>query len=189
MQLNDSELKKLIEAVIVVLKAQGVTDLVPPTQAGTTPKDVFVLFTAPWDNRFYTFSDELKHIKNCRFTGLLSPDLPPEDAIRLGSLADWNMLATWERSYLKQLENSISVFPVTGRNTIVKTALCIGDTWETGWIQAAMAQGSTIVLPRNGFERFTGREPESYKQKILSYYRDLLQMDIALPESFEKYMR
>lgn len=189
MQLNDSELKKLIEAVIAVLKAQNVIAAGDTVEAPETFKDVFVLFTAPWDNRFLTFAEELKNIRHCRFYGVLSPELTQQEAARLQTLLDWKEMTTWEEAPAKNLEGGITVLPVTTRDTIVKTALCISDTYETKWIKAAMARGGTIVLPRNGFERFTGREPEKYRQKLLSYYRDLLEMNVELPESFEKYMR
>ncbi len=188
MQLNDSELKKLIEAVIAMLKAQNMIVNEDTAKVSEKLKNVFVLFTAPWDNRFYTFTQSLQNIKNCQFSALLSPNLSGEEAARLQTLANWQMIATWEDAHLKNLENSTSIFPVMSRDTIVKSALCIADTFETKWIKNAMEQGGSIILPRSGFERFTGRESEKYKQKILSYYRDLLEMNIELPESFEKYI-
>jgi hypothetical protein len=187
MQLDERELRKLVEAVLSVLKAQKEAAAGGSDPNSDTRRNLYVLFTAPWDHRFYPFADELKTKKNCRFCGVVSPDLPQQDLERLRTLADWSSIAAWESIRPERLENSVTVLPVASRDTVVKAALCISDTYETKWIRAAMEQGGTVVLPRSGLERFTGREPEKYKRKVLSYYRDLLEMNIELPESFRKY--
>lgn len=184
MQLNDDELKRLIYLIISAVKsynAQSELEMI------ADKKEVLVIFSAPWDNRFYTFTDEMKK-KDCIFRGFVSPELPERAVAELRTLADWKSIVPWNTVCFENLKKSITVFPVARRETIVKTALCISDTFETKWIRAAMEQGGKIVFPRNGFERFTGLEPEKYRHKILAYYRDLLEMNIELPESFEKYI-
>lgn len=187
MQLDEKELKRLIEAVISVIKSQNTAYDFPIFNI-VDQKEISVLFTAPWDNRFYTFTDEIKTKKDCCFNGFVSPKLPEQTVSKIKEMANWKTITVWNDTQFEHLENSISVFPVTSRDIIVKTALCISDTYETKWIRAAMEQGGKIILPRSGFERFTGNEPEKYKQKILSYYKDLLEMNIELPESFQKYI-
>lgn len=188
MQLDDQSLRQLIMLILSVLRNQNeavVTGLPAPSEK---QKTLFAVFTAPWDNRFYAFTDCLKRKRDCRLCGFVSPDLPEWAMEKLLQLVSWETIRIWDCINPKDLENSISVFPVTSRDTIVKTALCISDTFETKWIKTAMEQGGRIVLPRCGFERFTGSEPEKYKRRVLSYYRDLLEMNIELPGSFEKYM-
>ncbi|BAK98954.1 hypothetical protein OBV_17560 [Oscillibacter valericigenes Sjm18-20] len=186
MQLDDQSLRQLIMLILSVLRDQNGAVVSGPN-APEKQKTLFAIFTAPWDNRFYAFADCLKRKRDCRLCGFVSPDLPEWAVEKLRELAAWETIRIWDGVNPEDLKNSISVFPVTSRDTIVKTALCISDTFETKWIRAAMEQGGSIVLPRRGFERFTGSEPEKYKNKVLSYYRDLLEMNIELPGSFEKY--
>lgn len=188
MQLDDQSLRQLITLILSLLRDQNgavVTGLPAPPEK---QKTLFAIFSAPWDNRFYAFTDCLKRKRDCRLCGFVSPDLPESAMEKLRGLASWDTIRVWDWIIPEDLENSISVFPVAGRDTIVKTALCISDTFETKWIRTAMEQGGRIVLPRCGFERFTGSEPEKYRQRVLSYYRDLLEMNVELPGSFEKYM-
>jgi hypothetical protein len=187
LQLDDQSLRRLIALILSVLRDQNgavVTGLPAPPEK---QKTLFAIFSAPWDNRFYAFADCLKRQGDCRLHGLVSPDLPEWAMEKLRELAPWETIRIWDWISQEDLKNSISVFPAASRDTIVKTALCISDTFETKWIRTAMEQGGRIVLPRSGFERFTGSEPEKYKRKVLSYYRDLLEMNIELPGSFEKY--
>ena len=47
------------------------------------------------------------------------------------------------------LETAITVMPVVPRDVLVKTALCISDTYETSWISECMDKGSRVVLLRS----------------------------------------
>ena len=187
MQLDDQSLRQLITLILSVLRDQNGVAVTGHPALPEKQKTIFTIFTAPWDNRFYAFTDCLKKKGDCRLCGFVSPDLPEWAMGKLSELASWETIRIWDWNDPGDLKNSVSVFPVTSRDTIVKTALCISDTFETNWIRTAMEQGGRIVLPRSGFERFTGCEPEKYKRKVLSYYRDLLEMNIELPGSFEKY--
>ncbi len=40
----------------------------------------------------------------------------------------------------------VTVMPVVPRDVLVKTALCISDTYETSWIAECMEKGSRVVL-------------------------------------------
>ncbi len=78
------------------------------------------------------------------------------------------------------LEQAITVFPVVPRDVLVKTALCIGDTFETAWIMACMEAGSRIVFLRSGLAKFSGKEPPAYVNRIMEYCRQALEYGIAI---------
>lgn len=78
------------------------------------------------------------------------------------------------------LDDTVTVFPVTERDVIVKTALCISDTFETSWVTDCMEQGSRIVFLRSGLRRFSGRETPAYIRQLLSYCRTVLEYGIEI---------
>lgn len=84
-----------------------------------------------------------------------------------------------------ELAPAITVFPTVSRETVVKTALCIGDTFETKWIISCMEQGGRVLFLKSGLERFTGKEPKGYIKKIMEYYRTLLEFDIVIGDSVD----
>ena len=52
------------------------------------------------------------------------------------------------------LDRAVTLLPVVPRDVLVKTALCISDTYETSWIAECMKQGSRVVLLLTGLEKF-----------------------------------
>lgn len=78
------------------------------------------------------------------------------------------------------LEHSVTVFPVVPRDVLVKTALCISDTFETAWIGACIECGSKAILLRSGLQRFSGREPSAYVGRIMGYCRQVLEYGIEI---------
>ncbi len=74
----------------------------------------------------------------------------------------------------------VSVFPVVTRDLVVKTALCISDTFENAWVSACIAGGSRAAFLQSGLERFSGREPEGYVKRVLEYYRTVLEYGIDI---------
>ncbi len=77
-------------------------------------------------------------------------------------------------------EGSLTVYPVTSRSFIAKAALCISDTFEARWFAKCMEAGASVHILLSGLQRFTGKEPEAYVQRVLSYYRMLLQYDVSI---------
>ncbi len=78
---------------------------------------------------------------------------------------------------LSPANHSISVFPVSSRDLVVKTALCLEDDFETKWTAKCIALGASVYM-RGEFPLFTGREPVAYRKKIEAYYRDAEQFGV-----------
>lgn len=78
------------------------------------------------------------------------------------------------------MERAVSLFPVVSRDVLVKTALCISDTFETSWIAACIEKGSRTVFLRSGLARFSGREKPAYVNRIMEYYRQVLEYGIEI---------
>ena len=80
----------------------------------------------------------------------------------------------------EDLGDAISLFPVVSRDMLVKTALCISDTFETSWIADCIERGSRILLLRSGLARFSGKEKSAYVNRIMGYYRQVLEYGIEI---------
>lgn len=61
-----------------------------------------------------------------------------------------------------------------------KTALCISDTYETSWISECMDKGSRVVLLRSGLARFSGKEKPAYRNRVMNYYRQILEYGVEI---------
>lgn len=78
------------------------------------------------------------------------------------------------------LGGSITVYPVASQDFIVKAALGIADTFATKWLVKCLSAGADVHLQLSGLARFTGHEPAAYVQRILMYYRQLLEYNVTI---------
>lgn len=78
------------------------------------------------------------------------------------------------------LQDSLTVYPVVSRSFAAKAALCISDTFETLWLERCLSEGAAVHFMLSGLQKFSGREPQAYVQKVLSYYSTLLQYGISI---------
>lgn len=82
------------------------------------------------------------------------------------------------------LGNSLTVYPVASQDFIVKAALGIADTFATKWLARCFSAGAAVHLQLSGLTRFTGHEPDAYVQRILMYYRQLLEYNVTIGRQF-----
>lgn len=85
---------------------------------------------------------------------------------------------SWD--YPADLDAAVTVFPVVPRDVIVKTALCISDTFETAWIAACISRGGRTLFLRSGLTKFSGKEQPAYVSRILDYYRQVFLYGIEI---------
>jgi hypothetical protein len=93
----------------------------------------------------------------------------PESKIVLRNDIDFN-----------ELNNFTTFFPVVKRDTIAKAALLISDTFETKWIENSITKGERTILKASGIPCFSGKEPESYVNRFVSYIKDILSFGIEI---------
>ncbi len=142
---------------------------------------IYMLCTPHWDDRFPAYLKKMTESPDF----LVYPVIPlswKEQGYEKFLLAYPSCGGILYRSCEKpfDLDQTITVLPVVPRDVVVKTALCIADTYETDWIASCIKTGSQVVFARNGLARFSGKEPEAYKNQILSYYRTVLTYGIRI---------
>lgn len=78
-------------------------------------------------------------------------------------------------------EGSITIFPIPCRDRVIKTALCLSEDFESGWIRRCIEGGLRVYMKKEN-PMFTGKEPAAYRKKILSYYQDVKSYGICFVE-------
>ena len=66
------------------------------------------------------------------------------------------------------------------RDILAKCALCVPDVLEVALFEKALEEGVSVSLAKNAIKPFTGKEPESYQQRILGYVQNLLEYGIDI---------
>ncbi len=85
-----------------------------------------------------------------------------------------------EQVEFASLPPGTTVFPVVPRDLLVKTALCISDTFETKWVRNSLENGWKIIFLKQGIDPLTGREPKAYADRIRRYLRIVSEYGIEL---------
>lgn len=86
----------------------------------------------------------------------------------------------WGKDTPTDLETAVTVFPVVERTLLAKAALCISDSFESCWIADGIGAGGRIALLYSGLQKFTGKEKPAYVERIMTYYRQILEYGIEI---------
>ncbi|TCK88028.1 hypothetical protein EDC19_2675 [Natranaerovirga hydrolytica] len=178
MTIDDQTLRILIKEVVKQLKKEEAIE----TMSLPKPKMVAILGTK-WQEAYNSFFDQLPQSLSYELTIVLTKELKahPVFVNTLAERKDVNCVFR-EDINIENYKEFITVFPVVSREMMVKTALCIHDTFETKWIQHCMEKGQKIIMLKYGMEQLTGKEPKAYQNKIKHYYETLLDYEIEIKE-------
>ena len=176
MNISEKQLRETIIRVLARIEAEE--GLFPVTKK----KKIYMVCTGGWDERYLKF---LRTVQTDRETVIpvLTEELRGQEVKFTGYGCESIQYLSGEVP--ADLEDSVTVFPVVPRDLVSKTALCISDTPQTQWITSCMEAGSRIVFLISGLSPFSGREPKAYVNRILSYYRTVLEYGIELTGEYE----
>lgn len=169
MEIDERQLSQLITRIIKLLCAEN-----------KPKKKIYMIFNQNWSEKYNSFLESICENDKCEIYAVVPLNIKYNE--RLKEFPVFEKILTRNEISSHNLENYITVFPVTPRNIIVKTALCIDDTFESRWILDSIGKGERVILISKGFDKFTGKEPEAYIQKMLEYYRMLLRFDIEIQD-------
>lgn len=187
--LNISE-EKLREIVARVLRQIEAESAASPL---AEKKQIYLMCLESWDERYAGFLEEAgTAAERFRAQYEVCALIPPSwrengSETRLKNKGGCITKTYGEAELLKEeagIEDTITVYPVVPYYLLAKAALCMDDTFESGWLSECIRQGGRPVFMSGGIPDFTGKEPEAYKEKILSYIRTILEYGVEIAETF-----
>jgi len=174
--MDEKRLRELIIKAIELIKAENIQNIVIPK------KKLYVILTEEWNGQYWSFFEKLNEQNEYDVYAVIPSKI--NSNLHLNNLKKFQVckgIVDEKDIHLEHLHEYLTVFPIVPRNIIVKTALC-DDTFETKWIFKCMENGQRIIFIKSGLEKFSGKEPLSYRNKILDYYRTLLEFDIEITD-------
>jgi hypothetical protein len=178
MRINEETLKEIIIRVIHQIKEESLNN------TRLRKKKVYVIIDKNWEEKDNEFFKQLPNASRYEID-LVVPMFIKEK----GFLAQWEKnnagihIITQEEANTQELLEYTTIFPKIPRDTLVKTALGISDTFETKWILQAFEKGQKIIMLQTGFDPLTGKEPRAYQERIKTYYKTLLEYGIDIREN------
>lgn len=173
--IDEAQLKEIVHRVLCELDAAQ--------KAQKEWKTVYMMCAADWDDRYVDFLTSMKEAGQFQVRALIPAAwlvCGYEAALRI-HLPVSDILVQSPEITPGQTD-AITVFPVVPRDLVVKTALCLSDTFENNWISSCIENHSKVIFLKSGLKRFSGKEPKAYVNQILSYYRTVLEYGIEIGE-------
>lgn len=181
MEITEEKLRELVIKAIKEIEDSNIYK----TNKCLLKKKTYVLCTEKWNDVYWNFFESLNKTEEYEVYPVICKKV--ESNILINNLKKFSVckkILFEDDMNLNLIEDCITVFPVTSRNLAVKTALCIEDDFETRWIFKSIANGQRIIFLNKGLQKFTGKEPPKYVEKILNYYNTLLEFGIELKDDF-----
>lgn len=170
----------IIQAIERVLEEERIKTLNIPK------KKLYVILSENWNSNYWNFFDELNKEKKYEVYVVLSSKIL--NNLHLNNLQKFEIIKgvfNEDNINFDDLKEGTIIFPTTPREVIVKTALCIDDILETKLIFKSIENGQRVVLLKSGLKKFSGKEPKAYINKILSYYKTVLEFNIEIYENID----
>lgn len=183
MEVDENKLEDLIVKAIISIQSENSKNI-----DMLLKKKMYVILTNEWNNIYWSFFENINKQNKYEVYAVISSNI--KNKLHVNNLNKFTVckkIIDEENINYDELGEYITVFPSISRNAVAKIALCIDDIFETKWIFKAMENGQKIVLISSGFEKFTGKEPRAYVDKILEYYRILLEFNIEIRRNLDIY--
>ncbi|MBM7835675.1 hypothetical protein [Clostridium sardiniense] len=180
MEIDDKVIRELVIKAIKLIQSENSTK-----SLSIPKKKLYVIFTEEWNSKYWGFFESLNKINKYDVYAVIPSRIT--NNIHVNNLKKFQVCkGIIEEKDVKfdDLEDYITVFPIIPRSLVAKVALCIDDTFEAKWIFKNMEKGQRTILCRSGLAKMTGKEPSSYVNKILGYYRTLLEFNIEISDEF-----
>lgn len=176
----------IIQAIERVLEEERIKNLNIPK------KNLYVILSENWNSDYWKFFNELNKKNKYKVYVVLSSKIL--NNLLLNNLKKFEIIKDVfyeDNINFNDLKEGTIIFPTTPREVIVKTALCIDDILETKLIFNSIENGQRVVLLKSGLKKFSGKEPKAYINKILSYYKTILEFNIEIYEDIDSgnYMK
>lgn len=176
MNIGEEQLKKLVLRILEELKAEkGMTGKPPARQK------IYMVCSGFWDERYAGFLKDMENSEEYEIYPVIPASWQKQGhEAALRNYQSCRGIVYRACRMPEDLEQAITVFPASERDVIVKTALCISDTFETSWIARCIEKGSRILFLRTGLKKFSGRETPAYMNQIMEYYRRVLEYGVEI---------
>lgn len=147
---------------------------------------VYMICASQWDERYCDFLKLMEKFDNIQVYAVIHELWIGKEYERiLRSYKSCYKTISQSCELPKDTDKAVTIFPLVPKDIVVKSALCISDTFETLWITSCIENGGRIIFLRNGLMKFSGKESKAYISQILAYYRKVLEYGIEISDISE----
>lgn len=80
----------------------------------------------------------------------------------------------------------LTIYPTFSRSALCEAALGMDHCFSSSFLRRDFEEGRRSVVMMKGLDPFTGKEPAAYREKILSYIREMVRMEVRFAKPGEE---
>lgn len=185
MQITEEKLREIITQVLFSLEREGYlqktrSDIV------VSERQAYVLCEINREKEFLHFLRQNKASLKIQVTAILES----EDEKLIDTLIKEELCQKIARQDADcDCDRKLSIYPSMKRSALCDAGLGMDNTFTSMWLRKDFELGRKSVILIGGLEPFTGMEPEYYRELILSYIKNLMQMDVRFLKEPENILQ
>lgn len=138
---------------------------------------VFIVFSYPWNNLYYLALEELKKL-NFPLNAIISENISENYLKDVETSLIWESIIVFNEETKLKLGDSKVIFLKLSRNNIIDISNMYAKNFETNLIKDLLSEGKNIFYWNKGLEKITGKESNTYQNKLLKYYQEIFEFGI-----------
>ena len=142
-------------------------------------KKINFIFSKPWNNKYYIALDVLKRFK-LNANAVISKDLEESYRDIVKNYCDWKDIIDLDEDNIDLISQNDTFFLDIKMKNITNIIMFNEDELESALVMKLFEMGKEVYLWKETVKNVTGKEPENYIKKLLSYYDEILSYGIKI---------
>lgn len=172
--MDENTLKHIIEEILKSLERKQALPQAKPKPV------LYVLFPEKWDNKCYVLIDMLQENTEYDYDAIIYDDMSSEDIRKIVESSCFKNIHKISHIIEHSIEMEYLLIAKMPRNNVIRLAQCLCYDELDTLIKRQFENGMQIFLFSKGIEKLSGKEPETYSQKVLQYYKEMFEYGITL---------
>lgn len=183
--MTEERLRKIITQVLLSLEREEYLQKTRSDLA-VSGRQAYVLCESDREKEFLHFLRQNKASLKIQATAILES----EDEKLIDTLIQEELCQKIARQDVQADSSSkLSIYPSMKRAALCEAGLGMDHTFTSMWLRKDFEMGRKSVILIGGLEPFTGLEPKHYRELILSYVKNLMQMDVRFLKEPENILK
>ena len=142
-------------------------------------KNINFIFSKPWNNKYYIALDSLKKL-SINANAVISRELDESHKLTIKNSYNWKEIIDFDENKLDLISKNDAFFLDIKMKNIINIIMFNEDELESALAMKLFGNGKNIYLWKETVKTATGKEPEKYIKKLLSYYEEILSYGINI---------
>lgn len=167
--MTETERNRLLEEMIAKVLQESMM------QPRSAIQKVHVIFDRQWHHQNYRLWEQLPVYQTHQVHAIVPSEADDAYRKRVEEIYTFSSIKD-ETEYMPFREDDIILIPYIERNDAIWIAQGLACSYVSTMVKHGFQAGARLYIFPTSIEPLSGKEPLAYQEKILSYYRELLEL-------------